>query len=52
MRAFFSLRPDVRQVKVERLLGKQARRPHKLTPFAQVEGMRITYPSEAEGDAD
>jgi uncharacterized protein (DUF488 family) len=43
---------SVRQVKVEHIIGKQARRPHKLTPFAHVEGTRITYPPEAEGEAD
>ena len=42
----------VRQVQVEHILGKQARRPHKLTPFAQVDGTRITYPPEVEGESD
>jgi len=42
----------VRQVRVEHILGKQARRPHKLTPFARVEGTRITYPPGAEEEPE
>jgi uncharacterized protein (DUF488 family) len=36
----------VRDVPVEHIIGKQKRRPHALTPFARVEGTRITYPPE------
>ncbi|HEX9171750.1 MAG TPA: DUF488 domain-containing protein [Telluria sp.] len=36
----------VRGVHVEHIIGKQKRRPHALTPFAQVEDTRITYPAE------
>jgi uncharacterized protein (DUF488 family) len=34
----------VRGVRVEHLTSRTASHPHKLTPFAQVEGTRITYP--------
>jgi uncharacterized protein (DUF488 family) len=37
---------SVRGVRVEHIIGKQARRPHSLTPFARVDGIRITYPPE------
>jgi uncharacterized protein (DUF488 family) len=37
---------QVRGVEVEDIIGKQKRRPHKLTPFARVEGTRISYPPE------
>jgi uncharacterized protein (DUF488 family) len=40
----------VRGVRVEDIIGPQARKPHKLTPFAQVEGTDITYPPPP-GDA-
>jgi len=39
----------VGDVEVEDILGKQKRRPHKLTPFAQMTGTCITYPPE-EGE--
>lgn len=37
---------SVRAVQVEHIIGKQKRRPHVLTPFARVDGQRITYPPE------
>jgi uncharacterized protein (DUF488 family) len=36
----------VRGVRVEDIIGPQTPRPHKLTPFAHVEGLTITYPPE------
>ena len=35
----------VRGFAVEDILGPQPRRPHELTPFARVDGVRITYPA-------
>ncbi len=37
----------VRGVRVDDIIDVRQRRPHKLTPFAHVEGLRITYPPEA-----
>lgn len=37
-----------RGVPVEHIIGPGKRRPHKLTPFAHVEGLAITYPPEAD----
>jgi hypothetical protein len=37
---------SVRGVRVEHIIGKQKRRAHALTPFARVDGTRITYPPE------
>jgi len=34
----------VRGVLVDDIIDARQRRPHKLTPFARVEGLRITYP--------
>ena len=34
----------VRGVQVEDIIGPGGRRPHKLTPFARVEGLEIIYP--------
>jgi len=34
----------VRGVPVDDIIDARGRRPHKLTPFAQVDGLRITYP--------
>jgi hypothetical protein len=31
---------------VDDIIGPQPPRPHKLTPFAHVEGLAITYPPE------
>jgi uncharacterized protein (DUF488 family) len=41
----------VRGIAVEHIINPGNRRAHTLTPFAQVEGMRITYPPQAEGEA-
>jgi uncharacterized protein (DUF488 family) len=38
----------VRGVRVEDIIGAKARRPHTLTSFARVEGLRITYPPASE----
>ena len=35
----------VRGVQVDDIIDTRQRRPHKLTPFAHVDGLRITYPS-------
>lgn len=37
----------VRGIRVEDIIGPQKRRPHTLTPFAQVEGEHIAYPAPA-----
>ena len=37
---------SVRGVPVVEILSESDYRMHKLTPFAQVEGVRITYPPE------
>ena len=42
----------VRGVPVEHIINPGKRRPHTLTPFAKVEGTRILYPPEVEGEAD
>lgn len=42
----------VRGVPVDEIIGPQPRRPHKLTRFAQVEGLKITYPPEETTDND
>ncbi len=36
----------VRDIKVENILSKKSLQPHKITPFAKVEGDRVTYPKE------
>lgn len=36
----------VRGVAVEHIMTRTHRQPHRLTPFARVEGERITYPGE------
>ncbi|MCS0580588.1 DUF488 domain-containing protein [Massilia pinisoli] len=36
----------VRGVPVDDIIDARQRRPHKLTPFARVDGLRITYPQE------
>jgi uncharacterized protein (DUF488 family) len=38
----------MRGVRVEDIVGPGSRRPHVLTRFAQVDGLRITYPEVAE----
>ncbi|HEX8612969.1 MAG TPA: DUF488 domain-containing protein [Telluria sp.] len=42
----------VRHIGVEHIIGPKGRRPHSLTPFAQVDGERITYPAPPADDAD
>jgi hypothetical protein len=37
---------SVRGVPVVEILSESSYRMHRLTPFAQVEGLRITYPPE------
>lgn len=39
----------VRGVAVEHIINKGKTKPHTLTPFAHVEGTRITYPPQAPG---
>lgn len=41
----------VRGIPVEHIMSKTRRQPHTLTPFARVEGQRITYPGDGTGDA-
>jgi uncharacterized protein (DUF488 family) len=36
----------VRRVAVEHILGPGPTRPHRLTPFAKVDGQHLTYPAE------
>jgi len=36
---------DVRGIPVVEILSQTSHRPHKLTPFAQVEGTNVTYPA-------
>jgi uncharacterized protein (DUF488 family) len=35
-----------RGIPVEEIIGASRAQPHKLTPFARVEGARVTYPAE------
>lgn len=42
----------VRDVRVDDIIDARQRRPHKLTPFAHVEGLRITYPAEGPNGDD
>jgi len=35
-----------RGVAVEHIMSAVKRSPHKMTSFARVEGMRVTYPAE------
>jgi uncharacterized protein (DUF488 family) len=37
-----------RGVVVEHLVGRGRTRPHRLTPFARIEGRRVTYPAPRE----
>jgi uncharacterized protein (DUF488 family) len=39
----------IRGVRVEHIMTRTLRQPHKLTPFARVKGKKITYPPEAAG---
>jgi uncharacterized protein (DUF488 family) len=38
-----------RGVIVQHIVGKGRTAPHRLTPFARIQGRRVTYPAEAEG---
>jgi uncharacterized protein (DUF488 family) len=38
-----------RGLPVEHIFSESARKPHELTPFARVEGTRVTYPPEQPG---
>jgi uncharacterized protein (DUF488 family) len=40
----------VRGVRVDDIIDARSRKPHKLTPFAHVDGLRITYPPAPEPD--
>jgi uncharacterized protein (DUF488 family) len=40
----------VRGVPVEHIMGPGRRQPHRLTPFARVDGVRITYPARGDGN--
>ena len=40
----------VRGVRVEDIIGPKGRKPHVLTSFAQVEGLRVTYPAPVVTD--
>jgi uncharacterized protein (DUF488 family) len=42
----------VRGVRVDDIIDARQRRAHKLTPFACVEGLRITYPPEQPPEPD
>lgn len=35
-----------RGIAVEHILDEKSRKPHQVTPFAQIDGTRITYPPE------
>jgi uncharacterized protein (DUF488 family) len=39
----------VRGIRVEDIVGPKERKVHRLTPFAHVDGVRITYPPSDEG---
>jgi hypothetical protein len=36
----------LRGIAVEEIIGPQKPKPHKMTPFAQVDGQEVTYPAE------
>lgn len=40
----------VRGVSVEHIMSATARHAHKITPFARVKGLQITYPAPAESE--
>jgi uncharacterized protein (DUF488 family) len=42
----------VRGVRVDDIIDARSRRPHKMTPFAHVQGLRITYPPEPEPEQE
>jgi len=41
-----------RRIKVVHITGPSPAQPHRLTPFARVEGLKITYPAENQGGLD
>ena len=41
-----------RGVVVEHIVGRGRTRPHRLTPFARLEGRRVTYPPAPGAEAD
>jgi uncharacterized protein (DUF488 family) len=43
---------SLRGVQVEHILGLKGRQPHRLTDFARVEGLELTYPPEDVQDTD
>lgn len=42
----------VRGIPVEHIMSATHRQPHALTPWARVDGFRITYPAEADSGAN
>jgi uncharacterized protein (DUF488 family) len=42
----------VRGIPVDHIMSATHRQPHTLTPWARVEGFRITYPAEADSGAN
>ena len=40
----------VRGIEVRHIMGVGSSKPHKLTPWARVEGIRITYPADQGND--
>jgi uncharacterized protein (DUF488 family) len=40
----------VRGIPVEHITSATHRQPHALTPWARVDGLRVTYPAEGEGE--
>lgn len=42
----------VRGVQVDEIIDARQRRPHKLTPFARIDGLRIAYPADPEPEAE
>jgi uncharacterized protein (DUF488 family) len=42
----------LRDIPVEHIIGPQKRRPHTLTPFARIDGGRITYPPGEEQEEE
>ena len=41
----------VRGIEVQDIMGESSARPHRLTPWARVDGTLITYPGETAGQA-
>jgi len=38
----------VRGIRTEHIMSTTHRRPHTLTPFAKVQGTRVTYPAQSK----